>query len=195
MTEHLEPAEKIILAGDMSTHPGLCLWSTEVGAIASMHRDFGCKSAHRNATDAERMDLVTAEIIEFAEHHVDAVDDAIFEQPTPGSHRGAQTQMEMIAAFKRAAKHLVAALPTSKADKCYPAALKKWAAGHGAADKSLMIARANELVADAGYAWPIVDDNEADAVCLAAWYAERVRDRELRRLARKLQRETEASKW
>jgi hypothetical protein len=191
---HLEPEEKIILAGDMSTHPGFCLWSTFVGAIASMHYDFGSKSAHRHATDAERMDLVTAKVIEFVEQHVDGVDDAIFEQPTPNSNRGLQTQIEMIAAFKRAANHFGAKLSKHVDDRCYPSSLKKWAAGHGAAEKWQMVAAANELVADAGYAWPIVDDNEADAVCLAAWYAERVKDRELRRLARKMQRETEASK-
>ena len=53
-----------------------------------------------------------------------------------------------------------------------PSSLKLWATGHGRADKPAMIEAARRFWPE----WRGEDDNEADALCLAAWGLEQARN-------------------
>jgi Holliday junction resolvasome RuvABC endonuclease subunit len=126
-------------------------------------------------------------LLRWINEYVEGIDDVAYELPTPQSLTSALSQGKMIGVIEQAAYTLRA---SENFLTVRPATLKKWAAGHGHAEKWQMVAAANEL---AQYPAPIVDGNEGDAVCLAMWAVEQVQQRELRRLARQLQRETEAS--
>jgi Holliday junction resolvasome RuvABC endonuclease subunit len=182
---HLETEEKIILAGDMALHWGACLASTHVGVIASMHWD---AAQHVKGAGARQVESLRV-LLRWVAENVDYVDDVAYELPTPQSLTSALSQGKMIGVIEQAAYTLRA---SENFLTVRPNTLKKWAAGHGFAEKWQMVAAANEW---AEYPAPIVDGNEGDAVCLAMWAVEQVQHRELRRLARQMQRETEGAKW
>lgn len=173
-----ELPDLIVLAGDMALHWGVAMASVRDGDVfASMHLDL--RGGQRS--NAERFDQTVRRIVEFVQSHIDGnVDRLAYESPTPASMSSAASQYRMIAALEEAGRRL--GCPTN-ADAIYPSSLKKWACGHGNAQKHQMVARAVEIT---GYR--IVDDNEADAVCLAAWAVEQVRAREIKKMARRLGR-------
>lgn len=185
MSEHIEIPERVILAGDMALHFGLCLASTNCGVIASMHYDAAYYHKGNGARQVESL----RRILDWVREYVDGVDDVAYELPTPQSLTSALSQGKMIGVIEQAACLLHA---SENYLTVRPNTLKKWAAGHGFAEKWQMVEAANEW---AEYPAPIVDGNEGDAVCLAMWAVEQVQQRELRRLARKMQRETEDAKW
>lgn len=184
MSTTLETEERIILAGDMALHFGAALASTHCGVIASMHYDAGYHHKGNGARQVESLRV----LLRWVSEYVDSVDEIAYELPTPQSLTSALSQGKMIGVIEQAAYTLRA---SENFLTIRPATLKKWAAGHGFAEKWQMVAAANEW---AQYPAPIVDGNEGDAVCLAMWAVEQVQQRELRRLARKLQREAEAAK-
>lgn len=187
MSEHIEIPERVVLAGDMAWHFGLALASTnpEVGVFASMHYDLGPESRHKSESPGRRFEVALARIVKFVADNVDdSVDDAVFEHPTPHSSRSSAVEWQMVGMFELATRKLSA----KRADRdVFPNTLKLWATGHGQAKKPAMIARANELASASLCPRAIYDNNEADAVCLAALYAEHVRNRELTLAAKRLQ--------
>jgi len=86
-----------------------------------------------------------------------------YEVPTVrGQGKGAITQLSAIGLVDMAACDCGADVVC-----CYPAALKKWATGHGRASKQDMVAEAR-----ARYGRKPKSDDEADALLLLAWARE-----------------------
>lgn len=186
MSEPIELEERIILAGDMATHWGVALASTHCGVFASMHYNNAWPS-HKNDTRGRLLRLTVDRIAEFVLEHTDGVDYTIYEKPMTQRFHTAFVAGMHVAAFELAGERF-GAIPAE--EEIQPSTLKKWAADHGFAQKHQMIAAANEIAQ-----YLIVDDNEADAVCLAAWYTERVLAKQRRDVARQLQLEAEEGKW
>lgn len=184
MSDNVELPDAIVLAGDMALHWGVALGSVREGVVfASAHLDV----SHTKGNPL-RAQQTTEQIVEFVESCIDGgIDGTVYEAPTPASMSSAGSQYRMIAAFEEAGRRL--GWPNDAAT-IYPSTLKKWATGNGRAEKHEITARANELVS---YDSPIVDHNEADAVCLCALHLERVRAREMEKIARRLGRERRAS--
>ena len=167
--------ELVILAADPALHWGVAIGTTYAGLLESMHLDIRrvCKRG------LGRQVIETADrIVDFADRHVTGgVDHLVYEKATPSGRGTHEAQYGMLTAVLMAAERLGA---SPSPEVIHPATLKKWATGNGHADKSEMVAAANEKQQRKH----IVDDNEADAVCLFYWAMEKHIARQLHSLAR-----------
>lgn len=144
-----------VLAGDMASRAGLAIGNTRVGYVASLTKTVS--TAKTKSRGAKVLAMATT-VAEFAAFYVDAVDLAVYEHPTIHERNPhALAQYSMITAFILGAYHVNYRELTG----VWPSSLKKFATGHGGADKQAMCVAASAF---AGHA--INDHDEADAVLL-----------------------------
>lgn len=188
MPETTDLPELIVLAGDMALHWGLALASTTHGLIDSCHYDAGRIETGKGDQFNESKRRIVAWVKERIDGPIDA---AWFEQVTPVSYPTAMAQGGMIGVFQQAAADLGA---VGNCPSEYPSRLKKWATKRGHAKKHEMVEAANRFAIEAEYPDRIVNDNEADAVCLAMYAAQQEKAKQHKRLLRRLRLEAEAAK-
>ncbi|MEN0109233.1 MAG: hypothetical protein AAF805_00775 [Planctomycetota bacterium] len=165
--------DTVILAGDLGLHYGLCLVVLlENGSIEYVNSTHVDIAREVKRSRGAQMIAMADRVVAWCEQRLHGgVDRGVYEALTPVSYDTSLAQGQCVGAYLQSLERLGA---SGVVDTCYPSTLKKWATGHGFAKKPEMVARANEL---SGCDLPIHDDNEADAVCLAFWAAERLRER------------------
>ena len=147
-----------ILALDIATKTG---WATNNPVAQSGMVDFTIGKAGQKMTDAKRaLRLLKFKhwLTEFLTMHT-KFDLIIYEQQ---HHRGRAATEVAIGLISEVIK--LAGIVGARIESVHSGTLKKFATGHGKAEKAQMIAAAE------GFGWKPVDDNEADA-CLILEYA------------------------
>lgn len=152
--------EQIILAGDMALRFGLAIGSTTRGYLASTVID----------VNEQRHGTSLARAVKFAQmktrlwvqqHGIKLVHRVVYEEPSNTASSNKLPQYAMVTGLILAGDDLGCWLT-----KFYwPPTVKSFCTGHGNAKKPAMIAAANDWTRDK-LAREILDDNEADAVCL-----------------------------
>ncbi len=144
-----------ILALDCATKTGWALYDGRL--LESGVQDFSKRRGDSNGMMFLRFRKWLADLI--TEHSPGAV---VYEQ---SHHRGGAATEIGVNLTGRVQE--ICADMSIEFSSVHTATLKKWATGHGKADKGQMMARAVTIIGR-----PPIDDNEADAVMLAAYAAE-----------------------
>lgn len=153
----VDPAERVILAGDMALEFGLAIGSTTEGLIASTHFDAG---PTRRKYGIGRAAKWTRKHVEaWASEYVYGIDLVAFEEPAMhGRSAHGLAQFAMVTALLEAGDTLGT---VGNSISYWPSNVKKRATNDGAADKLKM-----KKFAGAYAHRTIMSDDEADAILI-----------------------------